>query len=194
MFEKDWAQFEPKDSYSAQAVSGSGSSKPNPLVQLDPGLFIWTIITFLLVLFLLSKFAWKPLLKVLQEREDEIKSSLKDAEIAKTELEKVNLESEKILNDARAEARKIQAESKSVSEKQRDEIIHKAKEEAKKDIYKEIKIKQTDLKFKIQELEHKNSLLTENIDLDFIEILIRDKFLFGKEGETTYIIKQDGQN
>ena len=64
----------------------------------------------------------------------------------------------------------------------------------KKDIYKEIKIKQTDLKFKIQELEHKNSLLTENIDLDFIEILIRDKFLFGKEGETTYIINKDGQN
>ena len=64
----------------------------------------------------------------------------------------------------------------------------------KKDIYKELNIKQTDLKYKIQELEHKNSLLTENIDLDFIEILIRDKFLFGKEGETTYIINQDGQN
>ena len=64
----------------------------------------------------------------------------------------------------------------------------------KKDIYKELKTKQTDLNFKIQELEHKNSLLTENIDLDFIEILIRDKFLFGKEGETTYIIKNDGQN
>ena len=46
------------------------------------------------------------------------------------------------------------------------------------------------MNFKIQDLEHKNSLLTENIDLDFIEILIRDKFLFGKEGETTYIIKQ----
>ena len=42
---------------------------------------------------------------------------------------------------------------------------------------------------KIDELEHKNSLLTENIDLDFIEILIRDKFLFGKEDETTYILK-----
>ena len=64
----------------------------------------------------------------------------------------------------------------------------------KKDIYKELKTKQTDLNFKIQELEHKNSLLTENIDLDFIEILIRDKFLFGKEGETTYIIKQNGKN
>ena len=51
----------------------------------------------------------------------------------------------------------------------------------KKEIYQELKIKQTDLNFKIQELEHKNSLLTEDIDLDFIEVLIRDKFLFGKE-------------
>ncbi len=64
----------------------------------------------------------------------------------------------------------------------------------KKDIYKELEIKQTELQIKIQDLEHKNSLLTENIDLDFIEILIRDKFLFGKEGETTYIIKNNGKN
>ena len=64
----------------------------------------------------------------------------------------------------------------------------------KKENYESLKIKQTDLKFKIQELEHKNSLLTKDIDLDFIEVLIRDKFLFGKDGETTYIIKQDGQN
>ena len=64
----------------------------------------------------------------------------------------------------------------------------------KKDIYEELNIKQKDLKFKIQELERKNSLLTKDIDLDFIEVLIRDKFLFGKDGETTYIIKDDGQN
>jgi len=64
----------------------------------------------------------------------------------------------------------------------------------KKEIYEELKIKQIDLNFKIQELEQKNSLLTKDIDLDFIEVLIRDKFLFGKEGETTYIIKDDGQN
>ncbi len=63
----------------------------------------------------------------------------------------------------------------------------------KKEIYEDLKIKQNDLRIKIQDLEHKNSLLTENIDLDFIEILIRDKFLFGKEGETTYIIKQNGK-
>ncbi len=64
----------------------------------------------------------------------------------------------------------------------------------KKEIYKDLKIKQKDLRIKIQDLEHNNSLLTENIDLDFIEILIRDKFLFGKEGETTYIIKHNGKN
>ena len=64
----------------------------------------------------------------------------------------------------------------------------------KKEIYEELKKKQSDLKYAIQELEHKNSLLTDDIDLDFIEVLIRDKFLFGKDGETTYIIKYDGQN
>ena len=62
----------------------------------------------------------------------------------------------------------------------------------KKKIYKQLKNDQNILTDKISDLEHKNSLLTENIDLDFIEILIREKFLFGKEGETTYIIKDNG--
>ena len=52
----------------------------------------------------------------------------------------------------------------------------------KKDIYEQLKNDQITLNSKIEELEHKNSLLTENIDLDLIEILIREKFLFGKEG------------
>ncbi len=62
----------------------------------------------------------------------------------------------------------------------------------KKEIYEQLKNDQYILTNKIADLEHKNSLLTENIDLDFIEILIREKFLFGKEGETTYIIKHNG--
>ena len=51
----------------------------NPLVQLDPGLFVWTILTFLLLLTVLAKFAWKPLLKMLKDREELILSSLEDA-------------------------------------------------------------------------------------------------------------------
>ena len=62
----------------------------------------------------------------------------------------------------------------------------------KKDVYEQLKNDQITLNSKIEDLEHKNSLLTENIDLDFIEILIREKFLFGKEGETTYIINDNG--
>ena len=62
----------------------------------------------------------------------------------------------------------------------------------KKEVYEQLKNDQNVLTNKIADLEHKNSLLTENIDLDFIEILIREKFLFGKEGETTYIIKHNG--
>ena len=62
----------------------------------------------------------------------------------------------------------------------------------KKKVYEKLKNDQNVLTNKIADLEHKNSLLTENIDLDFIEILIREKFLFGKEGEATYIIKHNG--
>ena len=59
----------------------------------------------------------------------------------------------------------------------------------KKNILKELKDERKNVVNKINELEIKNSLLTDNLDLDYIEILIRQKFLFGKSGENTYIIK-----
>ena len=62
----------------------------------------------------------------------------------------------------------------------------------KKEVYKKLKKDQKELSDKIVILDQKNSFLTENIDLDFIEILIREKFLFGKQDETTYIIKDNG--
>ena len=60
----------------------------------------------------------------------------------------------------------------------------------KKNILKELKDERKNVVNKINELEIKNSLLTDNLDLDYIEILIRQKFLFGKSGENTYIIKK----
>ena len=63
----------------------------------------------------------------------------------------------------------------------------------KKEIFNNLQKDQKKLFITISDLEQKNSLLTDNIDLDFIEILIRKKFLFGKEGETTYIIKDNGK-
>ena len=61
----------------------------------------------------------------------------------------------------------------------------------KNSILKELKNDETNISSKINELENKNSLLTENLDLDYIEILIRKKFLFGKNNESTYIIKSN---
>ena len=105
---------------------------PNPLVQLDPGLFIWTILTFLVLFFVLAKFAWKPLLVALESRENEIKSSLEDAEKARTELERLNSESEEIIAKARSEAQTIRVEAKSVAEKIKAEVMAQAGEDAKK--------------------------------------------------------------
>ena len=115
---------------STEAQGGAGAS--NPLVQLDPGLFIWTILTFLILFFVLSKFAWKPLLTLLESRENTIKSSLEDAEKAKQELERLNTESEAIIAEARSEAQSIRVEAKSAAEKIKADIMAQAGEDAKK--------------------------------------------------------------
>jgi len=108
----------------------------NPLVQLDPGLFVWTIITFMVLFFVLAKFAWKPLMKMLQEREEMIRDSLDDADKAKAELEHLNEESEAIMTKARAEAQTILANGKAAAEKVKEDTIAKAKEQAIKIIKK----------------------------------------------------------
>ena len=61
----------------------------------------------------------------------------------------------------------------------------------KKEILEDLKSEETNLIKKINDLDFKNSLLSDNLDLDYIEILIREKFLFGKKGETIYIIKSN---
>ena len=61
----------------------------------------------------------------------------------------------------------------------------------KKQILNDLKIKQLSLKNQINDLDFKNSLLSDNLDLDYIETLIRERFLFGKKNETIYIIKKD---
>ena len=61
----------------------------------------------------------------------------------------------------------------------------------KKEILINLQNKEIDLTNKINELEFKNSLLSDKLDLEYVETLIRQKFLFGKEGETLYIIKKN---
>ena len=102
----------------------------NPLVQPDPGLYIWTIATFLVLVWLLGKFAWRPLLAALERRQDAIKKSLDDAQQAKQELERLNVESRKILAEARVQADSILSQTRSDAGRLRDELKQKAQAEA----------------------------------------------------------------
>ena len=61
----------------------------------------------------------------------------------------------------------------------------------KKQILNDLRIKELSLKNQINDLDFKNSLLSDNLDLDYIETLIRERFLFGKKNEKIYIIKKD---
>ena len=102
----------------------------NPLVQPDPGLYIWTILTFLVLLTLLAKFAWGPLLKALESRQDTIRRSLDDAQKAKAELERLQQESAQIVRQARVDADAIISQSRTDGAQLREEIRAKAKEDA----------------------------------------------------------------
>jgi F-type H+-transporting ATPase subunit b len=102
----------------------------NPLVQVDPGLAIWTIVVFLVLLFALKKVAWSPLLRFLEAREEKIKKSLDDAEKAQQELERLNRESAEIIKKAHAEGESIVSKSIAEAEKLREEIKQKARAEA----------------------------------------------------------------
>jgi F-type H+-transporting ATPase subunit b len=102
----------------------------NTLVQPDPGLYIWTIATFLLLVVLLGKFAWRPLLEALERRQESIRKSLDDAQKAKQELERLHVESQRILAAARADADQILSNTRSDANRFREEMKQKAQVEA----------------------------------------------------------------
>ncbi|HQX80932.1 MAG TPA: F0F1 ATP synthase subunit B [Vicinamibacterales bacterium] len=102
----------------------------NPLVQVSPGLAIWTILTFLVLLFLLKKYAWGPLLKALEERRATIEKSVEDAKRATAELQQVQVESARLLALARTEASGIVTRSRADAERLGEELRAKARDEA----------------------------------------------------------------
>jgi F-type H+-transporting ATPase subunit b len=102
----------------------------NPLVQVDPGLFIWTILTFLVLLTALAKFAWGPLLQALDSRQRLIRQSLDDAQKATEELQRLKQESAHVIRDARVEADAIITRSRADADRVREDMKQKARAEA----------------------------------------------------------------
>jgi F-type H+-transporting ATPase subunit b len=90
------------------------------------GLFVWQTVLFLALLFLLRKYAWKPILSAVEEREEGIKSALDAADNAKKEMEALNADNERILLEAKAERDAILKEAREI----KDGIIAEAKAQA----------------------------------------------------------------
>ncbi len=157
----------------------------NPLVQPDPGLYIWTIVTFLVLLALLAKFAWRPLLAALDERQQAIRKSLDDARQAKQDLERVHAESAKILAQARTEAEAIVSSTRTDVNQFREEMRQKAREEAAgivKNAERQIELETARA---LQQIRHEavdlsvtiaSKLLQRNVSKDDNARLIEDTF------------------
>lgn len=96
------------------------------LVKPGLGLIFWMTITFSLVLFILSKFAWKPILNSIREREDSINSALNAAEDARKQMSDLKADNERLLNEARAERDRLLREANEMKEN----IIAQAKRSA----------------------------------------------------------------
>ena len=106
------------------------------IVTPDFGLIFWMTLSFLLVLFILKKYAWKPILKSLKAREESIDDALKAAERAKDEMAGLKSENEKILQEAREEREKLLRDAREV----KDKILADAKVDAKAEANKLISV------------------------------------------------------
>ncbi len=100
------------------------------LLNIDEGLIIWTIITFVLLLIVLKAVAWKPLLAMLDEREKRIQESLDQAEKARQEAQEAAEESRLMISRARAEAQEAVAQGREAAERVAQEVHQRAEGEA----------------------------------------------------------------
>jgi len=114
----------------AALVFASGEAG-GPL-DVNPGLIIWTTVTFIILLYLLKKFAWKPILNSLNERETFIKDSLEKAENAQQEAEELLKQNQENLAKAEEEAQKVINQGREYAETLKSQILEESKKEAKK--------------------------------------------------------------
>lgn len=104
----------------------------NPLLSPSYGLIFWTLLAFLIVLYLLKKLAWKPILKSLQDREQSIQSAIDEAKKVREEMASLKAGNEKILADAKAERDGILKEAREIKDKMIAEAKDRAAKEAEK--------------------------------------------------------------
>ncbi len=152
------------------------------LLTPELGLFFWTLIAFLLVLFILGKFAWKPILNSLGEREKGIADSIAAAERVRNEMSQLKSENEKLMAQAREERTVMLREAKEM----KDRILNEAKEQAKTEAGKIM----ADAQLQIQ--QQKMAALTEvkneigTLAVNVAEKILR-KQLAGADNQESYL-------
>ena len=152
------------------------------LLTPELGLFFWTLIAFLCVFFILGKFAWKPILSSLGEREKGIAESIAIAERVKSEMSQLKSENEKLMVQAREERSQMLKEAKEM----KDRIVNEAKDQAKAEAGKIMADAQ------VQIMQQKNAALTEvkneigNLAVEVAGKILR-KQLSAAEGQEAYM-------
>ncbi|NHA05222.1 F0F1 ATP synthase subunit B [Mucilaginibacter sp. HC2] len=142
------------------------------LVTPNLGLVVWTTISFVILLFLLGKFAWKPILGALNDRERFIEDSLSKAEAAKDEMARLTNENESLLKQARAERDHILSDARKVKE----QMIADAKELAHKEGARMIELARVEINNQksIAMADVKNQVAT--LSLQIAEKVLRKQF------------------
>ena len=154
----------------------------------DIGLIFWTTIAFALLFFILSKYAWKPILGAINSREEGIKNSLASAEQARKEMENLTADNERILKEARIErdslvkeAREIKeniiAEAKGEAQQQAAKVIDQAKqtiEAEKQAAISELKSQVAELSVGIAEKVVRNELSDKNKQIKLVEDMLKE--------------------
>jgi F-type H+-transporting ATPase subunit b len=142
------------------------------LVSPNPGLILWTAITFLILLFVLRKYAWKPILKAVTDRENSIESALLKADAVREEMARLTNENEALLKQARAERDAILAEATKV----KNQIISEAKDAAHKEGARQIELARIEINNQkaIAVADVKNQVAT--LSLEIAEKVLRKQF------------------
>lgn len=159
-----------------------------PLVTPGIGLIFWMLIAFSILLFILGKFAWKPILKMLHDREESIEKALQAAEEAKLEMQKLQANNEQIVAEARKQADTIIKEAREIKDKmisdaknaaaiEADKVMKNAKaaiESEKNQALNEIRNQIAEFSVLIAEKIIRKELSNENKQKEYIDSLLKE--------------------
>ena len=152
------------------------------LIKPAIGLIFWMCVTFSILVFILTKFAWKPILAMIKEREQTIENSLNQANLAREEMSKLVAKNEELLNQAKEERNQILHDAKEAAEKVKNDILARAQKEAEEKMqmaFREIEIQK---KAAIAEVKNSVGLMA----LEIAEKVIR-KELKGNKEQMDYV-------